>query len=252
MRDWVKALVFFVIWMVVGLGVWYWVEQLVGDINWALLALTALLHMATEWRANPAGRMQQIWKAHEGNRRGTADALKEMLRVYNLPRKAQVNWFWLIAWAALLVLVLGTEIAVRRQQREPDLPCQVIRVIEQVAEGDADMTEAVALFDDVMEHGEAVEIVRRVWDDAAKWSDERYLTAALAVRLNLADAPEYAREALLHTRLTAIDTPAEAAEFAALLTLCDEETLWAVQTRLDAVDFPQKSVLQAALNAALE
>lgn len=68
----------------------------------------------------------------------------------------------------------------------------------------------------------------------------------MAVRLGLETAPDYAREALLTTRLGAIDTPAESAEFAAMLALCDAETVQAVRERVEAVEFPEKKAVLAA------
>ena len=135
------------------------------------------------------------------------------------------------------------------EHREPSVPQQIVSVLEDAADGKASLTEAEALLEGWSEL-RLKEHVADAWDKTVQWSDERYLAAALAVRLGVENAPDYAREALLTTRLGAIDTPVESAEFAAMLALCDAETVQAVRQRVEAAEFPEKDALLAALDAA--
>ena len=219
-----------------------WTDMQFAPFLWLILCP---LNMYTAWKGNPAGKAQEIWKAHSPNRGDTLAALQYMYQAYTAPRRERINKASFCFWLVMLVLwgfFVAWEIA---DNRPPSVPAQIVSVLEDVAEGRADLSEAGRLLEG---SGELQRIARvdEVWDKTAQWSDERYLAAALAVRLGLETAPDYAREALLTTRLGAIDTPAESAEFAALLALCDADTVQAVHERVEAAEFPEKAAVLAA------
>ena len=220
-----------------------WTDMQFAPFLWLLVCP---LNMHTAWKGNPAGKAQEIWKTHNDTYSGTERALDEMLREYTAPRKARMNKGMFVFWLVMLVLwgfLVAWEIA---DNREPSVSSQIVSVLEDAADGKAGLEDVLLLFEP-LEYGQAEECLQAAWDKTAQWSDERYLAAALAVRLGLETAPDYAREALLTTRLGAIDTPAESAEFAAMLALCDAETVQSVRARVEAVEFPEKPAVLAAL-----
>ena len=219
-----------------------WTDMQLAPFMWLILCP---LNMYTAWKGNPAGKAQEIWKAHSPNQGDTAAALKYMCQAYTAPRKERISKASFCFW--LVMLVLWGLIVVREisDNREPFVPQQIVSVLEGAADGKASMDDALLLFEP-LEYGQAKECLQAAWDKTTAWSDERYLAAALAVRLGLETAPDYAREALLTTRLGAIDTPAESAEFVAMLALCDAETVQSVRARVEAAEFPEKPAVLAA------
>jgi len=246
---WWRWLLWGVLWVAVAVAwvaLFEWAEKLLdwelSPVFWALLALG---NIHTGLIGSPFGKMQEMWKEHVATHYGTTLALNDMYRHYNLPRRERIGKGMVICWAVLLVCNVFLFIGEIAEHRGPSMPQQIVSVLDDAAEGKASLTDAEALL-----KGWSVlrqkEHVASAWDKTAKWSDERYLAAALAVRLGLETAPDYAREALLTTRLGAIDTPAESAEFAALLALCDAETVQAVRERVEAAEFPEKPAVLAA------
>ena len=220
-----------------------WTDMQLAPFVWLIVCP---LNMHTAWKGNPAGKAQEIWKTHSDTYSGTERALGEMLREYTAPRRERMNKTGIVFWLVMLVLwgfSVAWEIA---DNREPSVSAQIVSVLEDAADGKASLAEAGQLLEGSSEL-QWIGRVDQVWDKTAKWSDERYLAAAFAVRLNHPNAPDYAREALLTTRLGAIDTPAESAEFAAMLALCDAETVQSVRARVEAAEFPEKAAVLAAL-----
>lgn len=219
-----------------------WTDMQISPFLWLILCP---LNMYTAWKGNPSSKAQKIWKAHSPNQGDTAAALKYMYQAYTAPRKERINKASFCFW--LVMLVLWGLIVVREisDNREPFVPQQIVSVLEDAADGKASLAEAGQLLEGSSEL-QWIGRVDQVWDKTAKWSDERYLAAAFAVRLNHPNAPDYAREALLTTRLGAIDTPVESAEFAALLALCDADTVQSVRARVEAAEFPEKTAVLAA------
>lgn len=219
-----------------------WTDMHILPFVWLILCP---LNMYTAWKGNPTAKMQKLWTEGEETREGTMDALNDMYRACTAPRKDRMDKWRFFAHAALLVLwgfAAAGEIA---DSRPPSVPQQIVSVLEDAADGKASLAEAGQLLEGSSEL-QWIGRVDQVWDKTAKWSDERYLAAAFAVRLNHPNAPDYAREALLTTRLGAIDTPVESAEFAALLALCDADTVQSVRARVEAAEFPEKTAVLAA------
>ena len=245
--TWFWAIFSIVVMLVVGLLLLDWWESLT-DVRltpFLWFGLLCPMNMHTAWKGNPAGAALEIWEKHVDTRYGTTLALNDMYRAYTTPRKERMNKAGFVFWLVMLVL-WGTMAAGEiMEHRGPSVPQQIVSVLEDAAEGKASLTDAEALLEgwSVLRQKEHV---ASAWDRTAKWSDERYLAAALVVRLGLESAPDYAREALLTTRLGSIDTQAESAEFAAMLALCDAETVRAVRERVDAVEFPEKTAVLAA------
>ena len=246
---WWRWLLWGLLWVAVAVAwvaLFEWAEKLLdwelSPVFWALLALG---NIHTGLIGSPFGKMQEMWKEHVATHYGTTLALNDMYRHYHLPRRERIGKGMVICWAVLLVCNVFLFVGEIAEHRGPSVPQQIVSVLEDAAEGKASLEEAEALLEgwSVLRQKDHVASAR---DRTAKWSDERYLAAALAVRLGLETAPDYAREALLTTRLGAIDTPAESAEFAALLALCDGETVQAVRERVDAVEFPEKPAVLAA------
>lgn len=220
-----------------------WTDMRLSPFVWLILCP---LNMYTAWKGDQSSKAQEIWKAHSPNQGDTATALKYMYQAYTAPRKERINKASFCFWLVMLVFwgfLVAWEIA---DNREPSVSSQIVSVLEDAADGKAGLEDALLLFEP-LEYGQSKECLQAAWDKTAQWSDERYLAAALAVRLGLETAPDYAREALLTTRLGAIDTPAESAEFAAMLALCDAETVQSVRARVEAVEFPEKPAVLAAL-----
>ncbi len=246
---WWRWLLWGLLWVAVAVAwvaLFEWAEKLLdwelSPVFWALIALT---NIHTGLIGSPFGKMQEMWKEHVATHYGTTLALNDMYRHYNLPRRERISKGMVICWAVLLVCNVFLFIGEIAEHRGPSVPQQIVSVLEDVAEGKASLEDAEALLESWSELRQK-EHVASAWDRTAKWSDERYLAAALAVRLGLETAPDYASEALLTTRLGAIDTSAESAEFAALLALCDAETVQAVRERVEAAEFPEKPAVLAA------
>ena len=236
----------FVLLMVAGMFVFDWFEAWTGmkltPFLWLLVMCPGYWRSA--WKGDPTGEAQEVWKHHEATRAGTAAALKHMYYMYTSPPEARRSRDGLIYAVALTVLwgfAAALEIA---EQRPPAMPERMVASLEAVADGLGSMEDAESLLENYGNPGN-VQHISQAWDKTVKWSDERYLAAAWAVRHNHPNAAEYAREALLTTRLGAIDTPAEAAEFAAMLALCDAETVQSVRERVEAAEFPEKAAVLA-------
>lgn len=223
-----------------------WAEKLLDwDLSPVFWALLALMNIHTGLLGSPVGKMQEMWKEHVATHYGTTLALNDMYKHCNLPRRERISKGMVICWAVLLVCNVFLFVGEIAEHRGPSVPQQIVSVLEDTAEGKASLEDAEALLEGWSDLRQK-DHVASAWEKTAKWSDERYLAAALAVRLGLETAPDYAREALLTTRLGAIDTPAESAEFAALLALCDAETVQAVRERVEAAEFPEKAAVLAA------
>lgn len=206
-----------------------------------------LMNILSAWKGNPSIKAQTIWHERIETREGARAALDSMLGVFSAPRREHMQKGSIIFYAIMLVvylLLIGLDL---RDHRGPTVPQQVVSVLEDAADGQADMDAALQLFEP-LEYGQAKEVLQAAWDKTPAWSDERYLAAALAARLGLENAADYAREVLLTTRLGAIDTPVESTEFSALLSLCDTETVQSVRARVEAAEFPEKAALLAQLD----
>ena len=219
-----------------------WTDMQLAPFVWLIVCP---LNMHTAWKGDPAGKALEVWKIHVDTYSGTEQALKYMYQAYTAPRKERINKASFCLWLVMLVLwgfIVVWEIA---DNREPSVSAQIVSVLEDAADGKAGLEDAEALLEGWSDLRQK-EHLASAWDKTTKWSDERYLAAALAVRLGLETAPDYAREALLTTRLGAIDTPAESAEFVAMLALCDAETVQSVRARVEAAEFPEKPAVLAA------
>lgn len=165
-------------------------------------------------------RMRRIWTKRTEGEDGAYTALKRMfatsLSTPLVALKDPVTLLSLVMFVLSLVLLI-------RPAPPTAMYVQVTDVLVDVAKGEAEMDDALALIAPLGAE-EADQVVRKAYKNTWNNSDERYLAAALAVRMGHERAAEYAKAAVADTNYADLNTSAESAEFAALLALCDEET----------------------------
>lgn len=230
----------------------YWLEEkLELRIQVYLLTILIMGNLRQAWNPPPDWELQTIWRKRVNTHYGTTLALNDMHKVVCAPPRDRRKMGSVIGWAVLLALYIPLGVLEWTRHQPPSVPRQIVSVLEDAAEGRASLADAQSLLEGWSDLRQQ-EHISNAWDKTLKWSDERYLAAALAVRQNHPNAAEYAREALLTTRLGSLDTPEEAAQFAALLALCDADTAEAVRTRAATVEFPEKAKLTDALQDVSE
>ena len=230
----------------------YWLEEkLELRLQVYLLMILIMENLRQAWNPPPDRELQTIWRKHVNTHYGTTLALNDMHKAVCAPPRDRRKMGSVIGWAVLLALYIPLGVMEWTRHQPPSVPRQIVFVLEDAAEGRASLADAQSLLEGWSDLRQW-EHIAEAWKKTTKWSDERYLAAALAVRQNHPNAAEYAREALLTTRLGSLDTPEEAAQFAALLALCDADTAEDVRARVEAVEFPAKAALTDVLQDVSE
>lgn len=165
-------------------------------------------------------RMRRIWTKRTEGEDGAYAALKRMfatsLSTPLVALKDPVTLLSLVMFVLCLVLLI-------RPAPPTAMYVRVTDVLVDVAKGEADMDDVLALIAP-LDADNADQVIRKAYKNTWNNSDERYLAAALAVRMGHEKAAEYAKAAVTDTSYADLNTPAESAEFPALVALCDGET----------------------------
>ncbi len=188
-------------------------------------------------------RMRRIWTKRKEAEEGAYAALKRMFGVsLSSPLVALKDPVTLLA----LVMFVLSLVMLIRPAPPTAMYVQVTDVLVDAAKGEATLDDALALIEP-LDAQTADEVIRKAYKNTWNNSDERYLAAALAVRVGHEKAAEYAKAAVTDTSYAELDTPVESAEFATLLALCDGETHLAALKTLASTGSPEWDALLTAL-----
>lgn len=192
-------------------------------------------------------RMRRIWKKRGACEEAAYAAMKRMFGVsLSSPLVALKSPLTLLA---LVMFVLSLVMLIR-----PAPPTamydQVSDVLVDAAKSEATLEDALALIEP-LDADTADAVIRKAYRNTWNNSDERYLAAALAVRMGHEQAAEYARAAVTDTRYAELDTPAEAAEYPALLALCSGDIHAAALKTLSNTGSREWEALLSALGAEM-
>lgn len=105
-RVWLWVLIFVLIAAATALWVCWLFEKHVGDLSDYAIILLCLSRLEQAWNVTPYRRMAQVWTEHLSNRDGTTSALKEMERIWFLPKRELRSKTELVLYSVALAIVL--------------------------------------------------------------------------------------------------------------------------------------------------